>query len=349
MRVRELKSAPLASEFLGALEATEGATRTVNVPFAELAIGVDGKLAAGRHEYNLSPDARRQLGRLMSVRNATFDDLAPDTDLLNELLSRRLRRQLASSLLLNFSKNSADRIDRITVGNVPKCSTSQVLSCALTAADDAKITGDIRAICYPNNDATEIALISSEMNVEVVSGDFTFGGVHILSDNEGSVQVGTATWRLVCANGAMMRVHSEQQKPCRIRRANNDLDGSKLLADVANLSLLAWRSWAATSARITELTKEPLGDTESILTRLRGRPFFVSKKTAQLVRNLLVAAGRHLTLYDLLQALTDVGTHGPREHGVRNQYAHRLRLGGGALLQSRVRLCRACQQFVLVN
>jgi hypothetical protein len=200
---------------------------------------------------------------------------------------------------------------------------------------------DLRVIVHGNpRGQRDISIICNELAAQPLPDDLLYGGVCLSMESSGEIQIGAATWRLVCRNGMVRReCHGGRH---RIRRGSE----AKTLEAVGVFASSAWSSFHCTANAVASLAQQPISDPRGFVAGLRRAPFHVSNSVAENVERQMFAEanGDAPTLYNLWNALTHVGTH---DGAIPPQYSYRLRLGAGALTQTSTRVCSGCQRLLL--
>ena len=337
-----LNDAPLVAQFVEQLIDAERAERAERYSAAEVRLCDDGRLAVGKDQYMLSETAAAELAKMTGIPTTFFREL--DADLRAVVFNRRFAKRMASDATLDivWKNSSIAHVRRATRFHVvPR---SEIVTTILEQAPADAVSNGIRIIIYALNGHVDLAFVTQALTAEPKPGDIVCGGVHLTIEDNGAIQVGPAMFRLQCSNGAMSRICWKGRH--RIRRGDGKDSRRRNLATISQFSAESWRSWHGLVESLTTLANKPLDNIGAIIARLRGRPFLISEAAAKLVHKeleQLIALGRAPTHYDLWNAITSVGTHG----NVLPQYAHRLRLGAGALARGRIGVCAQCRQFVL--
>lgn len=342
MHLDNLYQSPVASELVGRLRQEEEGRQIQRLPVRELTLTDGGDLCLAGRVAPLSGQAHRDLAALAAIPEPYYRDMDAELRAIN--VNHRLPQKTAIGEVLTiiWNDSAVDHIRRERLVHVPRGLAMQAL---LDQAPAAISPDDIRAVVYALNGHVDLSLISHALSTEPQMGDVVCGGVHLTIEEDGTVQVGPASFRLCCKNGAMARVCAEGQH--RIRRSASDTACQNLLRSLSRFARSAWQAWEHVATGLTRLARTELdpGAVEQLVPRLRGRPFLVSARAARHVQAALngtLVGG--LTLYDLHNALTYVGSH---DRGVLPRYRYRLRLGAGALAQGNAEVCRACQQLIL--
>ena len=195
----------------------------------------------------------------------------------------------------------------------------------------------------------DISVIAETLTCEPRVNDVVAFGVSVADDVKGSVQVQGAAFRLICRNGAVIRICDNNER--RLRRpmfhTNRDDD---YFRRVKVLASEAWQKWDANAADIQHLPDVPIYEErfDELRSTLRNAPFFLSAGLADqvLARIRIEAETFHAapTAFDLWNSLTFIGSH---TGGVSPLMSYRLRRGAGELSHHVSRTCSACKQLVL--
>lgn len=336
----QLDRAPTANAYLQQLQNEESGREAVSVLARELHLGNSGTLVVIGRDLSLSQKATKDLANLARIPLAYFADMEPELRAMN--FNRRLPQQIQQDQTLAIISNG-NEVTEVRRQGLPRVAASEAIDVLLEQAP-ANISNDIRAIEYHRNGHLDLALVARSLTTEPVKGDEVCGGVHLTVEESGAVQVGPVSFRLICSNGAMARVCAGGQH--RLRRGDGPDSGRKLMTSLREFARNAWMDWERVAAGLRDLaTKAIKSDAVAgVVQRLRQRPFFVSAQAARRVESHLRDLGRDLTLYDLHNAITAVGSH---DSDVLWRYRHRLRLGAGQLARGRVGVCGECRQLVI--
>src|SRR5205807_810721 len=151
----------------------------------------------------------------------------------------------------------------------------------------ATVSNDIRVVEYERDGRLDVAVVARALEAQPRREDIVCGGVHLTIEENGAVQVGPESFRLVCLNGAMARVCAGGQH--RLRRGRGKHGERKFLATLQAFGRTAWRDWEHVKRGLEELAERPLdrGDIGLIIQGLRQSPFFISARAASRVEEQL--------------------------------------------------------------
>jgi len=342
MHIRNLDEAPSVNDYLKALEHDESSREFQAVGAGELRLTPGGLLQAGNQAYEVLDEARMDLAKLARIPAAYFEEIDPELRAIN--LNGRLRHFFGGDETLEIvisNDNAVHRVRRPRFGQIP---ASHAVEALLEGDPTTTVSNDIRVVEYERDRRLDVAVVSRALQVEPRSGDIVCGGVHLTIEENGAVQVGPESFRLVCLNGAMARVCAGGQH--RLRRGHGKDSERRFMATLREFGRTAWRDWEHVKKGLDELARKPLdrSDIGHVVHGLRQSPFFISARAASRVEDQLRRNADDLTFYDLHNAITYVGTH---DGEVMPQYRYRLRLGAGQLARGRVGVCHECRRLMI--
>lgn len=343
MHISHLNDAPSANNYLKALEYEESSREFKPVPVGKLLLTDGGLLQVEGEPLEIADEAMTDLAKLAQIPCDYFGDIEPELRSVN--FNARLTRLHGQDEVLQLTisnDNALLRVQRPQFGQFPASLAVQVL---LESVPEHTASNDIRVVEYRRGDrGLDLALISPALEAEPHRGDIVCGGVHLTIDEQGAVQVGPESYRLLCRNGAMARVCAGGKH--RIRRGQGKDSDRKFMATLREFGRTAWRDWDPVKRGLESLAQQKLdrGDIGPIMHGLRQSPFFISAGAARRVEEQLRGLGNDLTFYDLHNAITYVGSH---DGDVLPQYRHRLRLGAGQLARGRAGVCQECRRLMI--
>ncbi len=341
MHVRDLDEAPLAGDFLAQLREEESERQSYVVSTGDVALGENGVLTVGGQRFRPGPRTLQDLAGLARIPADYFADLEPDLRAVN--FNRRLPRTAGGREVTIVSNGNT--VERICLDRLLQPSRAQVVAAILEAAPANVVPNNIRCVGYGLDGHLDVSFISRALQTQPRVDDTVCGGVHLTIKGVGAVQVGPATFRLVCSNGALARVCAGGRH--RVRRGAVTTSDRTFIGAVQAFARAAWDAWDRVVDGLRRLSAEPLAPdaVAELVGRLRQSPFFISARAARLVQESLTRQGTDgLTLYDLHNAITAVGTHAL---DVLDRYRYRLRLGAGALAHGRTHVCPECRRLVI--
>lgn len=340
MHLRTLDRALKASDYLSGLQQEETSREVQFVRAGNLALTPGGLLQAGEERRELMEEAWKDLAKLARIPVVYFEEIDPALRSVN--FNSRLPHFVGSDETLEIISTD-NAIQRIHPPRFGKMLASHAIE-ALLEGVPATVSNDIRVIEYERESRLDVALVDRGLEIQPRAGDTVCGGVHLTIEENGAVQVGPESFRLVCSNGAMARVCAGGQH--RLRRGAGKDSERKFMATFREFGRSAWRDWEHVRRGLEELARKPLdrGDIGHIIRGLRESPFFISGRAANRVEEQLRQNTDGLTFYDLQDAITYVGSH---DDEVLPQYRYRLRLGAGQLARGRVGVCHECRRLMI--
>ena len=342
MNVHSIDTAPSANDYLKALEYEESSREFRPVAAGTPQLTEGGLLEVGGESLEITDEARIDLAKLARIPGPYFSEI--DAPLRAVNFNARLWQFHGKDEALEVTvsnDNAVHRVQRPRFGQVP---ASLVVEALLEGVPDDTVSNGIRVIEYERDRRLDVAVISRALAAEPRSGDIVCGGVHLTIEENGAVQVGPESFRLVCRNGAMARVCAGGKH--RLRRGQGKDSDRKFMATLREFGRTAWRDWDRVKKGLEALARQPLdrGDIGHIMHGLRQSPFFISARAAGRVEEQLRGSGNDLTFYDLHNAITYVGSH---DGNVPPQYRYRLRLGAGQLARGRAGVCHECRRLMI--
>jgi hypothetical protein len=342
MHLRSLEQAPSVNEYMKALEYEESDREFLAVPAGRVRLTAGGLLQAGNRVFEVLDEARTDLAKLARIPGAYFSEI--DAELRAANFNARLPHFFGRDELLEVTTsndNAVHRVQRPRFGQVP---AYQAIETLVEGAPGLTVSNDIRVVEYERDRRLDVAVVARALEVEPRRGDVVCGGVHLTIEENGAVQVGPESFRLVCRNGAMARVCAGGQH--RLRRGHGKHSDRRFMKTLREFARTAWRDWEQVKCGLEELARKRLdqSDIGHIVHGLRQSPFFISAGAARRVEELLRRHADDLTFYDLHNAITYVGTH---DGDVLPQYRYRLRLGAGQLARGRVGVCQECRRLMI--
>jgi len=342
MQTLSLDQTPTVSDYLKALQFEESSHETQMIRAGKVQLTPGGLLQIGDDPHEVLDEARNDLAKMARIPVSYF--AAIDSKLratnFNSRLPLFLGQEEAVEVVIS-NGNRVHRVQRPRFGQVPVC---QVVEALLDFDQAVTVSNDIRVVEYERTERLDVALVARALQAQPRPGDVVCGGVHLTIEENGAVQVGPESFRLVCRNGAMARVCAGGKH--RLRRGQGKDSERKFLASIREFARTAWRDWEFVKRGLEEIARKPLnrGDIAPVIRGLRQSPFFISARAASRVEEQLRGNADDLTFYDLHNAITYVGSHAGT---VLPQYRYRLRLGAGHLARGRVGVCNQCRQLMI--
>lgn len=342
MHLHSIEAAPSANDYLKALECEESSSKSRPVAAGKLQLTPGGLLQLGEKALEIMDEARLDLAKLARIPAPYFADIEPGLRAVN--FNARLPQFLGADEALEVTVSNDNAVHRVRRPCFEQVRASLVIEALLEGAPSHTISNDIRVVEYERDRRLDVAVISPALEAEPRSGDIVCGGVHLTIEENGAVQVGPESFRLICRNGAMARVCAGGQH--RLRRGHGKNSDRNFMTALREFARSAWRDWEEVRKGLEGLARQPLdrGDIGHIMHGLRQSPFFISAGAARRVEDQLRQTGDDLTFYDLHNAITYVGSH---DGEVLPQYRYRLRLGAGQLARGRAGVCHQCRRLII--
>lgn len=351
-RHQQLVDLPTLQAFLDDLDRREDPRNRQEVSAYDLELEPQGLLAvktqAPPAKYPVSPAAMADLARVVEIPFGYFEDCEPDLQSIS--FERRLVQKVPAGrrLTLIFDEAGVSRVLNRKLHLLP-APRGPILDTVANAIPESVRKEELRIVVYLWSDSFDVSLLAPGFQCEPKPGDTVAFGVNISEGRDGAVQVQGAAYRLICSNGAIIRVCSGSQH--RIRRPSNRPGReAEFLGRIRSFASEAWDQCSSNGGRLTRLTEERLGrDYEGPLrSRLRQAPFFLSATIVNLIlARLHIEAGEGSVepdAYDLWNAMTFLGTH---DQTLSRTYRTRLRLGAGEFTRHASQVCSTCKQLRL--
>lgn len=342
MHIHSIDQAPSANDYLKALEYEESSREFRPAAAGTLQLTAGGLLQVGEESLEVTDEAQIDLAKLARIPCPYFGDIDPELRSIN--FNARLNRFHGQDEALEVTVSNDNAVHRVQRPRFGQLAASLAIDALLEGVPDATVSNDIRVIEYERDRRLDVAVISRALEAEPRKDDIVCGGVHLTIEENGAVQVGPESFRLVCRNGAMARICAGGKH--RIRRGQGKDSDRKFMATLREFGRSAWQEWERVKTGLEGLARQPLdrGDIGHIMQGLRQSPFFISARAASRVEEQLRGSGNDMTFYDLHNAITYVGSH---DGNVPPQYRFRLRLGAGQLARGRAGVCHECRRLMI--
>jgi hypothetical protein len=301
------------SETRQALEARQARLTFTKIASREIRLSSEGLLLAGEQAFTLSLEARDDLARRSGIPAPFFNTIPVDLQaaLFNRLFPVTLAHPAAPPELnvAVLDNRVAVALSDATLAVLPGV---EVLNAVLEAASTDSNREVLDVAHFGLNGGISLSLVSPAIRAEPRVGDIVSGGIDVYHHDTGSrgCQVSSYLYRLVCRNGLLVPV-CEHKEDLRIRRGGPETRDS-VLRRVRHVAGLAWADLQAKLAVLKQLVDEPVDDPAVVLERIaRDTGLNPSRK---FIHELLAAlsadeAGPGRTVYDMMNAISRVGTH----------------------------------------
>jgi hypothetical protein len=334
--------APTADDYLRTLETDERCRDCQVVKAGNIWLSPGGRLMVGDQAYEVQDAARKDLSNLARIPATYFEEIEPELRAFS--FNCRFPRFLGTDEALNLTVSNDIGVQRVQQRRLRQIPASKVVDSMLDAVPEVRVSNDIRVIEYQRGRRFDIAVVAPTQQTEPKRGDVVCGGIHLTIEENGAVQVGPESFRLICLNGAMARICADGKH--RLRRGQGENGDKTFLSTLRKFTQQAWRDWGHVKKGLEDLANKPLDrdDLAHIVASLRQSPFFISAQAARQVEKQLRRDVQALTFFDLYNALTSVGTH---DTAVLPQYRYRLRLGAGQMARGSVGVCPECRRLMI--
>jgi hypothetical protein len=342
MNIRSIENAPSVNDYMKGLESEESSREFRPVSAGGLQLTPGGLLQVGEDALEIMDEAHGDLAKLARIPGPYFVEIDPELRAVN--FNARLPHFHGGDEVLEVTVSNDNAVHRVQRPRFGQLRASLAIEAILEGVPGHTVSNDIRVVEYERDRRLDVAVISRALEAEPRKGDIVCGGVHLTIEENGAVQVGPESFRLVCRNGAMARVCAGGQH--RLRRGHGQNSDRKFMATLREFGRTAWQDWDHVKKGLEGLARQPLdrGDIGHIMHGLRQSPFFISAGAANRVEAQLRRNDDDLSFYDLHNAITYVGSH---DGDVRPQYRYRLRLGAGQLARGRAGVCHECRRLMI--
>lgn len=349
--IRKFEEAETASDFVARVQKEEKESNHVRISAKDLAWGPDRRVSivGGAHagDYELAGEAEQDVAKHTDVPSKFLGNC--EEDLWEHIVRTRWDRKVPPGLPLDLLV-VGQKVERIQPHrSLRMVARSPLLEAILNKAPAGISMATVRVLPDHWNGSIDVSLISSGLTDAPVAGDTIYGGVNVRETTTGSVQVSATTFRLVCSNGAVVRLCSENQHHLR-RLPDRPENDQRFLKTVGEFAHRAWAEWEGTRRALKDLTTRsvPVQDLDNFGQQLRRAPYLLDARVIDQILDRIRNDHRdrtEVTLYDFWNYLTAMGTH---DRDLRELVRRRLRVASGSLLHQRGRLCESCRQLVVV-
>ncbi len=348
-RIAALDTAPTLEEEIERLREDDSAYKRYPVQPCELELQtadeapmVSFRGASLSGDFRLSERAVADMARLGRTPVPFFKDCSPALK-ATIFKARKNDGQMPLQVVIREGI-----LDRVLNGNLLPLPTAQLLETVRNTIPEGARAEDLRVIGFSGDERFDISVIAGSLTTEPRPGDVVAFGVSLREGRDGALQIGSATYRLICANGAISRTCDGSEH--RLRRPLNRADRQgEFLRKAQSFLTDSWGQRQAIARKLSDIQQIVLDrdGQEGLRMRLRQAPFFLTARLArQVLDRLMVEAGDGggpPTMFNLWNAMSFLGTHADLPDAV----GHRLRLGAGEFTRIPTEICGQCRQLVL--
>lgn len=300
--------------------------------------------------YRLRNDAKRWLAQHAGIPYPFFRDCEPDLQaiLFERCFPRFLeKRGNDESVYLIIEDDSS--VVSINESKLALLSSEEILELVLEHTPEKFDVTELRVPKFELNGTTHITIVAPRISSELRPGDIVQGGIDIYHSETGlfGTRIESYLLRLVCRNGLVVRIctrHSEF--PTRIRRAgekNRELTRHR----IGQMARVAWDEVDAKLSSLNQLARDRVKDVSGLV-RSTGENL---RFPARLIDTIIAAISQDEvepsnTVYDVVNAISRVGTHDDSLSPVRRRYLQEL---AGELIVQRLERCPTCGDVVRPN
>ena len=318
------------------------------VPAEQIGLTNSGYLRTGKNEFPVRREASEQFARLLEIPVPFYLKLEPDIRVL--IFNRRFRRFAADAGIDHDIRIHVDENKQVVGYDDPR----------LLRISPLKLVESINSSLPPGLSAEQIgvsefdfspehlhvSLVSPERVAEPRPGDYINGGIDIIHYTTGDLgtQIHCYLRRLICANGAITHVCSENRQARARRLLNGQFDEKDMLNQIRRLILEAWGQVDAKLQAITTLLSMERVAMDFI--RQQRTRFALNNRVLRAVERAVREDefGPTGTQFDWFNALSRVATHDDLI-----SFRQRRTLGrmAGEFSQHTIHRCSQCGSWVV--
>jgi len=324
----------------------------IEAPTEAIGLDDDGRLRVDGQSFVLGPDAQKVIAICLKVPGEFFANSRPEIQkfLFDHLYADSVADAIRAQKLHERTGLIIQDGNRC-VGIVDPCLTylhgADVLKATL-ATKPADI--DEAQLEVPHcrlNGEVHVSIVSRSLKTEVRTGDIVYAGIDIRHSDNGSfaTQIESYMYRQVCSNGMLMKVCRHiGTVPLRLRRpaAHNP---DRMLEQIQAMAKSAWIELGAKMEAVRLLAEERVDNRAAIIRALGEKLRFPKRLIEDIVQALEKdEGGPSGTLWDLVAAISRVGTHSDRLSSATRRFLQEL---SGDLVAERVHRCPTCGRLDL--
>ena len=330
------------------LLAERGARRSqIEVPSTQLTIDNDGHIRLERSVYELGSDAEMSLARRAGIPLEFFRSIPPP--LKSYLFSHLYGPNVDSAV----RKGDLYRNTGLVIEDGIRCvgivdprlaflSGNDVLHTALNARPECIDEEQLVVPRFRLNGDVSVSIVSRTLQGTLRPGDIVHAGIDILHSDNGAFATHIESYfhRLACSNGMLVKIcRHTTSMPIRLRRAyaNNQ---ALAIRRVHEMAQSAWGELTAKLEAMRVLAEEPADNGDAIIRVIGEQLRFPKRLIDEIIRALGEDEnGRTGTLWDIIAAISRVGTHAKHLSHATLRYLQEL---SGELIAERLVRCPTC-------
>jgi hypothetical protein len=318
------------------------------VPTGQISLTEAGHLRTGRNEFTVRREASEQFAHLLEIPTPFYLKLEPDLRAL--LFNRRFAAFAADR---GFGRDVQIRLDkgRQVVGyddpgllRISPVKLVEAMNFSLPTGLSAEQVGVADFNLSPGH--LHVSLFSPERVAEPRPGDYINGGIDVMHYMTGELgtQVHCYLRRLICSNGAITHVCSDNRQVRARRLANGQFDEKDMLNQISRLFLGAWGQVSVKLDAVGTLLN----------TKRVSMDFIRQQRTRFSLNNRILKAiewavredelGSTDTQFDWFNALSRVATHTDRLTARQRQTLGRM---AGEFSQHTIHRCSECGSWIV--
>ena len=318
------------------------------VPTQQISLTESGHISTGKNEFPVRREASEQFAQLLRVPTAFYRTL--DADLRALLFNRRFRSFAADAGIDRDIRIHLDKDKQIVGYDDPRLlrisplKLIESISASLPAGLSAEQIGVSGFSLSPER--LHVSLFSPERATEPRPGDWINGGIDVVHHMAGPLgtQVHCYLRRLICSNGAITHVCSDNKQVRARRLPNGHFDEKDMLNQISRLTREAWGQIEAKLNAVRTLldTKRVAMD----FIRQQRTRFSLNNRVLGVIASAIREDefGPTDSQYDWFNALSRVATHDDLL-----TFRQRRTLGrmAGELSQHAIHRCSQCGSWIV--
>ena len=318
------------------------------VPTEQVRLTESGQLNTGKNEFSLTHEANEQFAHLLKIPRQFYPSL--ETDIRAIIFNRRFPKHakeagLGNKIRIHLNNNQhIIGYDDPSLLRINPVKVVDLICSSLPSSISAQEISVSRLDLSPRR--LHISCFSPEKVSEPRKGDIINGGIDIIHDTSGNeaTKIFCYLRRLICKNGAVSHVCSEDTS-LRTRRLNNGrFDEDDMLRQLGERLTEAWGQLDEKLSAVNALLEKKRISLE-FLSQQRTR-FSLNNKILQAIENAINQDefGPTNTQYDIFNALSRVATH---REALSFRQRRTLSRMAGEFSQHAVHKCNQCGSWVM--
>jgi hypothetical protein len=315
----------------------------VRIPSDKVHMTPEGLLVVSDRQLPTSTEAQLELATYAGIPSVFFTQCPPDLQavMFNKLFPIRVPTQdIPCEMGVAILDN---KVISVASSHLESLASLDVLELVLDEAPkELRNEESLVVDRFHLNGWTGISLTSPSIKTEPRPGDIIQAGVDFYHSDAGSfaTQVSTYLLRLVCKNGALVRV-CEHDRGVRIRR-DSHIDRDELIRRARRMAALAWSDLDKKLEVLKQLANERVENPREVIEKISAD--LGLNMSGKLIDGAIRAMGEDeygnaRTLLDIWNAMSRLATHSI-EHPLA--WRRRMMFASGGILQERIERCPQC-------